>query len=187
MDMVIVKVDAPQYDVEGKLYGNVQLSKVIDGYNAPLTGGNIVDLVSKGYYYGKNITRSDGFAVQTGDNDPEGSVHGYVPAGATEERKIPMEISLKGEEDLINGASSEDEGKGYAAATLPFQNNLASFQFFWLLFKSDLTPVDKSLLDGRYSCFGYTVGNPDVLMGVKEGGVIKKATVVTGKENLKQT
>ena len=33
----------------------------------------------------------------------------------------------------------------------------ASSQFFWLLFDSDLTPAGKNLLDGRYSCFGYTV------------------------------
>lgn len=30
-------------------------------------------------------------------------------------------------------------------------------QVFWLLFESDLTPAGKNLLDGRYSCFGYTI------------------------------
>ena len=33
--------------------------------------------------------------MQTGDLDPAGTVHGYVPPGASEERKIPLEISLK--------------------------------------------------------------------------------------------
>ena len=37
---------------------------VIDGYTAPVTGGNIVDLVKKGFYTGQTITRSDGFVVQ---------------------------------------------------------------------------------------------------------------------------
>ena len=41
------------------------------------------------------INRSDGFVVQTGDADPSGKVHGYVPAGANAERTIPLEISLK--------------------------------------------------------------------------------------------
>ena len=37
-----------------------------------------------------------------------------------------------------------------------YEPNTASTQFFWLLFESDLTPAGKNLLDGRYSCFGYT-------------------------------
>ena len=45
-----------------------------------------------------------------GDNDPEGEVHGYKPAGASEERKIPLEISLKGDKELIYGITGEDSG-----------------------------------------------------------------------------
>ena len=42
---------------------------VVDGYNAPLTGGNFVDLINKGFYNNMKIQRSDGFVVQTGDPD----------------------------------------------------------------------------------------------------------------------
>lgn len=49
----------------------------------------------QGYYTKKVIDRADGFVVQTGDADPAGTVHGYVPSGSQEERKIPLEISLK--------------------------------------------------------------------------------------------
>ena len=49
----------------------------------------------KGYYTKKPINRADGFVVQMGDADPAGTVHGYVPPGSKEERKIPLEISLK--------------------------------------------------------------------------------------------
>lgn len=49
----------------------------------------------KGYYTKKKIDRADGFVVQTGDADPAGTVHGYVPPGSADERKIPLEISLK--------------------------------------------------------------------------------------------
>ena len=63
------------------------------------------------------IDRSDGFVVQMGDNDPAGEVHGYKPAGASEERKIPLEISLKGDKELIYGITGEDSGtlKGVAS------------------------------------------------------------------------
>ena len=43
----------------------------------------------------------------------------------------------------------------------------ASSQFFWLLFDSDLTPAGKNYLDGRYSCFGYTVKGARFLSDVK--------------------
>ncbi len=45
---------------------------VVDGYNAPVTAGNFVDLVARGFYDGMDIQRADGFVVQTGK--PAGSV-----------------------------------------------------------------------------------------------------------------
>jgi cyclophilin family peptidyl-prolyl cis-trans isomerase len=60
----------------------------------------------------------------------------------------------------------------------------ASSQWFWLLFDSDLTPAGKNLLDGRYSCFGYTVEGARLLADVKEGDVIVSAKVVDGLDRL---
>jgi len=65
-----------------------------------------------------------------------------------------------------------------------YEMNSASSQFFWLLFESDLTPAGKNLLDGRYSCFGYTVEGAELLKGVKEGDVIVSAKVTKGIERL---
>lgn len=62
--------------------------------------------------------------------------------------------------------------------------NSASSQWFWLLFDSDLTPAGKNLLDGAYACFGYTTEGADFLKDVREGDIISKATVVSGKDNL---
>lgn len=45
-----------------------------------------------------------------------------MPEGASEERKVPLEISLKGDKELLYGVTSEDDGRGYAAAVLPFQS-----------------------------------------------------------------
>mmetsp|Transcript_26887 Transcript_26887/g.29313 ORF Transcript_26887/g.29313 Transcript_26887/m.29313 type:complete len:435 (+) Transcript_26887:85-1389(+) len=199
VEMKIRREDGSKFDVFGKLFDEVDLKMVVDGYNSPITAGNFVDLVNKGFYNDKKITRSDGFVVQTGDADPAGKVHGYVPPGAKEERKIPLEIALKGDENLLFGATSEEDGRGASATVLPFQAygalgmarseydaDSASSQFFWLLFESDLTPAGKNLLDGRYACFGYTVDGADLLRAVKEGDVIKEAKVIEGLENLKQ-
>lgn len=67
-----------------------------------------------------------------------------------------------------------------------FEANSASSQLFWLLFESDLTPAGKNMLDGRYTCFGYTVEGADLLKDVKEGDVIVSAKVLKGAENLYQ-
>lgn len=42
------------------------LTIVVDGYNAPLSAGDFVDLSRRGFYDGMEIQRADGFVVQTG-------------------------------------------------------------------------------------------------------------------------
>ena len=53
---------------EGVTGGTLKI--VVDGYNAPVTGGNFVDLVQRGFYNNMEIQRADGFVVQTGDPGP---------------------------------------------------------------------------------------------------------------------
>ena len=53
---------------EGVTGGTLRI--VVDGYNAPVTGGNFVDLVQRGFYNNMEIQRADGFVVQTGDPGP---------------------------------------------------------------------------------------------------------------------
>ena len=43
---------------------------VADGYNAPVTAGNFVDLVNRGFYNNMEVQRADGFIVQTGNPGP---------------------------------------------------------------------------------------------------------------------
>lgn len=45
----------------------------------------------------------------------------YIPAGKSEDRKIPLEIFLRGDDAPLYGITSEDDGRGYAATVLPFQ------------------------------------------------------------------
>lgn len=50
--------------------------QVADGYNAPVTAGNFIDLVNRKFYDGLTIQRADGFIVQTGDPDGPVSTRG---------------------------------------------------------------------------------------------------------------
>ena len=49
----------------GTLYDKAVLKVVVDGYTAPVSAGNFVDLVQRGLYKGMAIQRSDGFVIQT--------------------------------------------------------------------------------------------------------------------------
>ena len=66
MEMNITLKETRQDGVSGGL-----LKIVADGYNAPVTAGNFIDLVQRGFYNNMEIQRSDGFVVQTGDPGPE--------------------------------------------------------------------------------------------------------------------
>mmetsp|Transcript_10499 Transcript_10499/g.25357 ORF Transcript_10499/g.25357 Transcript_10499/m.25357 type:complete len:444 (-) Transcript_10499:1637-2968(-) len=203
VEMVVKKAEAgAQFDVNGVNFPEARMTMVIDGYAAPITGGNFVDLVNKGFYTNMAIQRSDGFVVQTGD--PDGKAVGYVGtpskaigAGPNGERLIPTEIFVRGDKGPFYESTIEDEGRGGEATILPFSAygamgwareeydvNSGSSQFFWLLFDSDLTPAGKNVLDGRYPCFGYVVEGSDFLSDIKEGDVIVSAKVTKGLENL---
>lgn len=58
---------------------------VLDGYNAPVSAGNFMDLVLRKFYDGMEIQRADGFVVQTGD--PEGPEDGFKDPATGEIRR----------------------------------------------------------------------------------------------------
>ena len=65
----------------------------VDGYSAPITSGQFVDLVSKGFYDGMDVQRADDFVVQTGDPDPRKGPHGFLdPEREDALRNVPLEI-----------------------------------------------------------------------------------------------
>ncbi|CAN1322100.1 Peptidyl-prolyl cis-trans isomerase CYP38, chloroplastic [Linum perenne] len=78
---------------------------VLDGYSAPVTAGNFVDLVERHFYDGMQIQRADGFVVQTGD--PEGPAEGFIDPSTEKTRTIPLEIMVEGEKAPFYGATLE--------------------------------------------------------------------------------
>uniref|UniRef100_A0A7S3K4G9 peptidylprolyl isomerase n=1 Tax=Aureoumbra lagunensis TaxID=44058 RepID=A0A7S3K4G9_9STRA len=183
----------PKFDIDGKLYDRARLELIVDGYTAPITSGNFLDLIQKKFYDGMPIQRADGFVVQLGDPDgPDGPLVGYQPNKDGPIRRVPLEVSLASDKQHpIYGTTTEDIGKGANPVSLPFQAygvlgmareeydpDSASSQFFFLLFDSDLTPAGKNFLDGRYASFGYTVVGAEFLGDVVEGDVVESATII---------
>ena len=207
VEMVFKKDGGAPFDIEGTNFASAKLTMVLDGYAAPVTSGNFVELVNKGFYNDMKIQRSDGFVVQTGD--PEGEAEGYVDPSSDDkpkpslgkgkhgERLIPLEIMVKGDKAPFYEENIEDNGRGGQATILPFSaygalgwareeydSNSGSSQFFWLRFDSDLTPAGKNVLDGRYPCFGYVTEGADFLRDIKEGDTIVSAKVTKGVDQL---
>lgn len=172
------------------------LTLVVDGYSAPVTAGNFVDLVERGFYDGLEFIRAeDKFVVQTGD--PSGSEAGFIDPNTGQYRAIPMEILVRGDEQPIYGITLEEAGIYLEPLALPFNAygtvamarpgndpNGGSSQFFFFKFDTELTPPGFNLMDGRYAVFGYLVDGKDVLEAIREGDIIESAKVIEGEENL---
>ncbi|XP_045812441.1 peptidyl-prolyl cis-trans isomerase CYP38, chloroplastic [Trifolium pratense] len=187
-------------DMKVKIKDNPNLEEcvfhiVLDGYNAPVTAGNFVDLVERHFYDGMEIQRADGFVVQTGD--PEGPAEGFIDPSTEKTRTIPLELMVEGEKAPVYGETLEELGLYKAQTKLPFnafgtmamardefEDNSGSSQVFWLLKESELTPSNANILDGRYAVFGYVTQNEDFLADLKVGDVIESIQVVSGLDNL---
>ena len=175
-----------------------KLLAVIDGYSAPVTGGNFVDLVQRGFYDDMPFIRAEDFYVlQTGD--PEGPEEGFIDPQTGEYRAVPLEILVKGDEEPIYGATLEELGRYLDDPVLPFsafgvmgfarpQNDVngGSSQFFFFLFEPELTPAGLNLLDGRFVVFGCVVENKELLEELGQGDRIVSAKVIDGLDNLVQ-
>ncbi|MGB6299605.1 MAG: peptidylprolyl isomerase [Rivularia sp. (in: cyanobacteria)] len=174
--------------------GDVEV--VLDGYSAPVTAGNFVDLVQRGFYDGLEFLRAEDFYVlQAGD--PPGEDVGFIDPKTGEYRAIPMEVLVEGDKEPMYGITLEEAGLYTEMPVLPFsaygavamarpetEVNGGSSQFFFFLFEPELTPAGRNLLDGRYSVFGYVTDGKEVLEKIKQGDKIESAKVTQGIENL---
>ena len=173
------------------------LTAVVDGYNAPLTAGAFVDLVQRGFYDELPFNRAEDFYVlQTGH--PKGTADGYVDPKTGQQRRVPLEIRVPGQEEPYYNLTFEDLGQFKAEPVLPFNAkgtlgwahsdqalDDGSSQFFLFLFEPELTPAGLNLIDGRYAAFGYVVDGFDVLEELTADDGIVKATVIEGADLLR--
>jgi peptidylprolyl isomerase len=174
------------------------LVMVADGYNAPITAGNFVDLVDRGFYDGLPIDRvEDFYVVQFGD--PVGPATGFIDPATGQERTIPLEVRVVGDQEPIYEFTLEEMGLYLEEPILPFAAygtlgmarplndvNAGSSQVFFFLYEPDMVRAGANILDGRYAAFGYVVEGLEVLQELRVGDKILGATVVQGADNLIQ-
>lgn len=174
------------------------LDIVVDGFSAPVNGGNFVDLVNRGFYDGLDFNRAeDYYILQAGD--PPGADDGFIDPQTNEYRAIPLEVLVKGDDLPVYGETLEELGRYLDEPVIPFNAygaialarpandpNGGSSQFFFFKFDTEITPPGYNLMDGRYSVFGYLTKGKEVLEELTAGDKIISAKVTEGLENLKE-
>ncbi len=161
----------------------------LDGEHAPITAGNFVDLVDRGFYDGLTFHRVEkNFVVQGGDPRGNGT-GGFIDPETNRERRIPLEIQPAAAAEPIYGKTFQTAGvKGLpklphtrGALSMARTNvpDTASSQFFMVL-------EDTPFLDGSYAVFGYITSGLEVMDGIAIGDTIESAKVTSGIENLQR-
>ncbi len=159
----------------------------LDGNNAPLSAGNFVDLVQRKFYDGLTFHRvvksPQPFVVQGGDPKGNGT-GGYIPAGSSSERRIPLEIKPSGSTPIVYSQTITDtpllqHKRGAIAMARSQSPDSASSQFYFTL-------ADVAFLDGSYAVFGKITQGLDVIDTIAQGDKITSAKVTQGIENLKK-
>ena len=185
--------------VEMQITNRGKVVMELDGDRAPITAGNFVDLVQRGFYNGlafhRVVKSPEPFVVQVGDPqsaDPSVPIRalgagGFIDPDTQQERRIPLEIQPDSADEPIYSQTFEtakvaespalSHTRGAVAMARSQLPDSASSQFYIAL--SDLP-----FLDGNYAVFGYVTEGMDVVDSIEQRDVIESATVTTGIENL---
>jgi len=191
--------DLPRLEGKATVVLTVKDSKItieVDGNNAPITAGNFIDLVERGFYDGLVFHRVvPDFVVQGGDpqgKDPNFPVErlgtgSFVDPETSRVRYIPLEIKPKAAEtptysQIVDSVSTPivlNHSRGAVAMARSQPADSASSQFYIAL--SELPS-----LDGSYAVFGYVKKGMEVVDNIQRGDHIESAKVTQGSENLKK-
>jgi cyclophilin family peptidyl-prolyl cis-trans isomerase len=119
---------------------------------APITAGNFIDLVQRGFYDGLGFHRYEpGFVIQGGDPAGNGT-GGFVDPQTGRERRIKLEVS----NELKHG---EAGALAMARSQMP---DSASCQFY-------ITLGPAAFLDMNYAVFGRVTDGMDVVKQLRAG------------------
>lgn len=173
--------------VEMKLKNGGTVTIAVDGERAPITAGNFIDLVNRGFYTNltfHRVEKDPPFVVQGGDPDGNGT-GGFTDPTTSQPRNIPLEILAEGEKAptygrvLATGVKPQlKHTKGAIAMARSQLPNSASSQFY-------ITLTDTKFLDGSYSVFGYVTSGMDEVDKIQVGDRIESIKILEGKDNLK--
>jgi len=155
----------------------------VNGNKAPVTAGNFVDLVDRGFYEGLTFHR----VVR--EPRPLLVQGGEPPSQEAIRRHVPLELLPQGADGPIYGETFEQAGIS-APPALPHERgtvsmarsqmpNSASSEFFIAL-------ADLPFLDGHYAAFGRVTEGMAAVEAIEPGDRIQSSEVVRGLERLQR-
>lgn len=161
----------------------------LDGDNAPISSGNFVDLVKRGFYNGLTFHRVEpGFVIQGGDPLGNGT-GGFIDPATRQERNIPLEIrtTKAGKPDQILYSKTFQDAnlspltqppvlthrRGVIAMARSAYADSASSQFY-------ITLADTNALDGSYAVFGKVIKGMETVNKIQVGDKMTGLKVTSG-------
>jgi peptidyl-prolyl cis-trans isomerase B (cyclophilin B) len=127
--------------------------------DVPVTAGNFLDLVNRGFYNGLTFHRYEpGFVVQGGDPKGNGT-GGFIDPETNKERRIPLEVK----------AHLKHDAAGVVAMARSNSPDSASCQFY-------ITLGPASFLDMQYAVFGKVIDGLPAVQQIRKGDKITKAS-----------
>jgi len=127
---------------------------------APITAGNFVDLIERGFYDGLKFHRYEpGFVIQGGDPRGNGT-GGFVDPNTGRERRIKLEVTP----ELKHGDAG---GVAMARSQDP---NSASCQFY-------ITLGPAQFLDMNYAVFGRVIDGMEAVKQLRAGDSMKSVKI----------
>jgi len=210
VEMMIARANATAFDGSS---GYVRLTAMLDGYGAPISAGNFVDLVKRGFFNGLPFSRGgsrlpagvvgSGAVVSSGQPaDLGGNVTGFVDPRTGQYRTIPLEIlpanTASGPVYCPPGTYCPPEGMGSSYA-LPFRAKGSmgmvhtpgtpddgASEFFVLTEDVAAGSPVAAELDGQYALFGFVLEGVELLPTLGPGDTIVSAKVISGAENVRR-
>ncbi len=159
----------------------------VDGDSAPITAGNFIDLVRRGFYDGltfhRVVKQPNPFVVQGGDPLGNGT-GGFSDPQTNTKRTIPLEILPAGANTPVYGKTLEPtqvpklrHDRGAVAMARSQLPDSASSQFYIAL-------DNIYFLDGSYAVFGYVQSGMELVDKIKQGDRVVSMKVIKGLDGL---
>lgn len=178
---------------------DVSLTAILDGFSAPITCANFIDIAQSGYYDNTRILAAQReFFVQLGEREDD-NMDGFKDAKSGGRRQIPLEILVDGEPSPTYGATLDEAGIGDLQPVLPVSAfgamamvhsvenaNDASSQFYMFMLDPNSYQARSfggSILTGSLSTFGYIERGKEFLKQIEVGDEVVSVRMTSGEEN----